>query len=204
MLANWMLPFHQFSLLDARPLQRMTDVCEKYGLKLLTYGSFCGGFISPKWLNQPVPEIYSEASQLTPSQRKYFDMLQNWGSWTDFQHLLSTLAAIADKHNSSQHHHTCPTAAATKITLTNIATRWILQQPSVGAVIVGTRLGVSTHAQDNLNVFRFALDEEDVQRINAVALGAASGGAGAKDAWTRANRVFGILGDCGNEYRAMH
>lgn len=30
----------QFSLLDARPLQEMSEVCEKYGIKLLTYGSF--------------------------------------------------------------------------------------------------------------------------------------------------------------------
>ncbi|KAI0168996.1 NADP-dependent oxidoreductase domain-containing protein [Hypoxylon sp. FL1284] len=30
----------QFSLVDARPLQKMVHSCEKYGLKLLTYGSF--------------------------------------------------------------------------------------------------------------------------------------------------------------------
>lgn len=29
----------QFSLVDARPLRRMTETCEKYGLKLLTYGT---------------------------------------------------------------------------------------------------------------------------------------------------------------------
>lgn len=30
----------QFSLIDSRPLQKMSAVCEKYGVKLLTYGSF--------------------------------------------------------------------------------------------------------------------------------------------------------------------
>lgn len=30
----------QFSVIDSRPLKRMVQVCEKYGLKLLTYGSF--------------------------------------------------------------------------------------------------------------------------------------------------------------------
>lgn len=30
----------QFSLLDSRPLQKMSAVCDKYGIKLLTYGSF--------------------------------------------------------------------------------------------------------------------------------------------------------------------
>lgn len=33
-------PSTKFSLLDARPLQKMSAVCEKYDIKLLTYGSF--------------------------------------------------------------------------------------------------------------------------------------------------------------------
>ncbi|ROV89087.1 hypothetical protein VMCG_09859 [Cytospora schulzeri] len=173
----------QFSLLDARPLQKMCAVCEKYGIKLLTYGSFCGGFVSEKWLGQPTPEIYSEVSQLTPSQRKYFDMIETWGTWAEFQLLLSKLSSIAQKHGPD-------------ISLTNVATRWVLQQPAVGAVIVGTRLGVSSHVEDNLNVFNFKLDEEDVATINETALG------GLKMA--RAEVVYEKLGDCGNEYRAMH
>lgn len=35
-----LLTLKQFSLFDSRPLHRMCAVCEKYGLKLLTYGSF--------------------------------------------------------------------------------------------------------------------------------------------------------------------
>lgn len=117
-------------------------------------------------------------------------MLQNWGTWTDFQVLLQTLSKIAQKHTTA-------TTTTTNITLTNIATRWVLQQSSVGAVIVGTRLGVSTHSADNLNVFRFVLDAEDMEGINRVALGAT-------EARERAQAVFEKLGDCGNEYRAMH
>lgn len=30
----------QFSLIDSRPLQKMSAVCERYGIKLMTYGSF--------------------------------------------------------------------------------------------------------------------------------------------------------------------
>ncbi|KAF7538072.1 hypothetical protein G7054_g3206 [Neopestalotiopsis clavispora] len=156
----------QFSLFDSRPLQQMSAVCQQYGLKLLTYGSFCGGFLSEKWLGQPVPEIYAEKDQLTPSQRKYFDMIRNWGTWTEFQSLLDTLASIAHKYN-----------------------------PAVGAVIVGTRLGVSLHGDENLKVFTFGLDDEDLQRINDTALG--------KDG-EKSEGVYRALGDCGNEYRAMH
>ncbi|POS69731.1 aldo/keto reductase/Endoribonuclease L-PSP [Diaporthe helianthi] len=50
----------QFSLID----------CEKYGIKLLAHGCFCGGFISPKWLDQPTPELYSETRPLTPSTKE--------------------------------------------------------------------------------------------------------------------------------------
>lgn len=173
----------QFSLLDARPLQNMCAVCDKYGIKLLTYGSFCGGFMSRQWPNKPTPEIYSEVSQLTPSQRKYFDMIETWGTWAEFQILLSKLSSVAQKYDPA-------------ISLTNVAARWVLQQPAVGAVIVGTRLGVSSHAGENLNVFRFRLDEEDMEMINRAALG----GLGLD----KAKAVFERLGDCGNEYRAMH
>lgn len=111
-------------------------------------------------------------------------MLQNWGSWSDFQILLQTLSSIAKKHGS-------------EVSLTNVATRWVLQQPAVGAVIVGTRLGVSSHASDNLNVFQFRLDEGDMAAINEVALGNVPDRA-------KARAVYEKLGDCGNEYRAMH
>ena len=66
----------------------MCQVCEKYNVKLLTYGSLvgqvlycleldcsnqgawfqCGGFLADKWLNTPEPDVYSEA--FTPSSRK--------------------------------------------------------------------------------------------------------------------------------------
>lgn len=113
---------------------------------------------------------------------QYFDMVQTWGSWPEFQALLETLSSVAEKHGE-------------EISLTNVASRWVLQQPAVGAVIVGNRLGVSSHAVENLNIFRFKLDEDDMAAINKVALG--EGG-------HKTRAVFEKLGDCGNEYRAMH
>lgn len=111
-------------------------------------------------------------------------MLQTWGTWSDFQILLGVLSSIAKKHGS-------------EVSLTNVATRWVLQQPAVGAVIVGTRLGVSSHGLDNLNVFKFQLDDGDMAAISEVALGKVPDRA-------KAQAVFAKLGDCGNEYRAMH
>ncbi|KAG7086359.1 hypothetical protein E1B28_002319 [Marasmius oreades] len=164
----------QFSMIDSRPLLHMSTVCRKYGIQLLTYGSFCGGFLSHKWLGRAAPDIYSETPQLTPSQRKYFDMILLWGTWADFQRLLWTLKEIADKHN---------------VEISNVATRWVLDRPEVGAVIVGTRLGVSSNAHSNVKVFSFALDEEDKARLEELQLE------------KRAEAVFGKLGDCGHEYQ---
>ncbi|KZL66368.1 aldo/keto reductase [Colletotrichum tofieldiae] len=168
----------QFSLIDSRPLHLMVNVCAKYGLKLLTYGSLCGGFLSAQWLGQVAPDIYADSPQLTPSQRKYHDMIMRWGTWQDFQDLLYELCVVAKEH---------------RVSLTNVATRWVLQQPSVGAVIVGTRLGVSSHVDENLATFRFALDDRDLDRMDALALGRNRG---------KTRRLFTKLGDCGGEYRS--
>ncbi|KAI0860206.1 putative aryl-alcohol dehydrogenase [Xylaria cubensis] len=170
----------QFSVVDSRPLQKMCVVSKEYGIQLLTYGSFCGGFLSSRWLDQPLPEMYSTTSHLTPSQRKYLGMILDWGSWGDFQTLLHTLSAIAEKH---------------RVSLTNAAVRWVLQKPQVGAVIVGTRLGVTAHDQDNLATFSFRLDDEDIKVIDEIALGKEN---------ERTLALLDSLGDCGNEYRKMH
>ncbi|THV06852.1 aldo/keto reductase [Dendrothele bispora CBS 962.96] len=164
----------QYSLIDTRPMVKMSAVCQKYGIKLLTYGSFCGGFLSDKWLGRNAPDIYSESEQLTPSQRKYFDMILNWGTWTEFQGLLLTLKCIADKH---------------QVELSNVAIRWILDRPEVGSVIVGTRLGVSNNSDSNLSVFSFRLDDADNRQLENIALG------------SRTKILFEKLGDCGHEYR---
>lgn len=107
-------------------------------------------------------------------------MIRNWGTWSEFQALLGVLSSLAEKYN---------------VTLTNVATRWVLQQPSVGAVIVGTRLGVSAHGNENLKVFSFALEDADLQAINNAALGPSG---------EKSLAVLQKLGDCGNEYRSMH
>lgn len=109
--------------------------------------------------------------------QQYLDMIHTWGGWQDFQELLRVLTEIANKHG---------------VTPTTVATRWVLQQPAVAAVIVGTRLGVTSHNTDNHKVFGFRLALDDMAVINRVALG--------QDG-EKAARVYDALGDCGNEYR---
>ncbi|KAF6742552.1 aldo/keto reductase [Ephemerocybe angulata] len=164
----------QFSLVDTRPLHGMSDVCAKHGLKLLTYGTLCGGFLADKWLGQSEPDPYS--GDLTPSQRKYLDMIvKAWGSWDLFQTLLLVLRRIGDKHGGRS--------------ISNIATRWVLDHPFVGAVIIGARLGLSEHPDDNQKVSGFHLTDGDRAQIEAIL------------EQSDARRIITTIGDCGAEYR---
>ncbi|KAH0834306.1 NADP-dependent oxidoreductase domain-containing protein [Lanmaoa asiatica] len=180
----------QFSLIDMRPLHGMADVCERHNVKLLTYGTLCGGFLADKWLDQPEPDLYG--GNLTPSQRKaskttksiptrshllpYLDViLKAWGNWALLQTLLAVLRDVGDRHGG--------------VSIANIATRWVLDHPFVGAVIIGARLGVSEHPDDNQHVFGFALTLEDRNVIEAVL------------AQSNGRRMISMIGDCGAEYR---
>ena len=71
-----------------------------------------------------------------------------------------------------------------RVSVANVATRWVLEQPAVAAVIVGARLGESEHRADNAALFSFALDDDDRAQI--------------AEALAEAHR---IPGDCGDEYR---
>lgn len=164
----------QFSLIDTRPLHGMADVCEKHNVKLLTYGTLCGGFLSDTWLGAAEPDLYT--GNVTPSQRKYYDMIvKAWGDWPLFQELLAVLRAIGDRHGGAS--------------IANVATRWVLDHRCVGAVIIGARLGITDHAEDNAKVMALRLDDADRAAIEAV-LDRSNG-----------RRLITTIGDCGAEYR---
>jgi aryl-alcohol dehydrogenase-like predicted oxidoreductase len=138
-------------------------------MSILAYGTLCGGFISKKYLGSPEP---SRSDIDTYSLQKYKHMIDAWGGWKLFQELLSALNEIATKHNSS---------------IANVATRYILDKPTVAGVIIGARLGISENRSDNLKVFSLHLDKEDDEKIKTVT--------------SKANDLFAAIGDCGDEYR---
>ncbi|MCH8972676.1 MAG: aldo/keto reductase [Thaumarchaeota archaeon] len=159
----------QYSILDQRPEVKMIPFCQKHNIKLLTYGTLLGGFLSGKYIGRPEP-IRSDLNTL--SLQKYKNMIDDWGGWNLFQELLVILDNIAKKHNAS---------------VANVATRFILDKPAVAGVIIGARLGISEHRDDNVNVFGLNLDSEDNAKIKSVV--------------SKANNLFDRIGDCGSEYR---
>ncbi len=156
-----------FSLLDQRPAHGMTELCLQHGVKLLAYGTLAGGFLSERWLEQPDPTLSTSLS--TWSQMKYRRFIEEAGGWARFQGLLRTLGEVARKHG---------------VSIANVASRAVLEQEAVGAVIIGARLGQSAHIEETLNLFRFSLDEDSRSLI--------------EDALTS---LEPIPGDSGDEYR---
>ncbi|MFE0016411.1 aldo/keto reductase [Mesorhizobium sp. NPDC059054] len=153
-----------FSLIDRRAAGMLSDVCARSNVKLFAYGTLCGGFLADKWLGAPEP-----ASIPDWSRSKYKRFIDTAGGWEAFQGVLAAAGEIARKHT---------------VSISNVATRWVLEHPSVAAAIIGARLGESEHRDDNLKAFSFVLDGEDKARLEAAFAGTQP-----------------IPGDCGDEYR---
>ena len=160
----------QYSIIDRRPEVKMIPFCLKHNISLLAYGSICGGLISERYLGRAQPPSATELDTL--SLRKYKKMIDAWGGWNLFQELLSTLKRITQKHS---------------VSIANVATRYILDKPAVAGVIIGARLGISDHINNNAQVFNFSLDKSDYNDIDAIC--------------TMSNNLFETIGDCGDEYR---
>ncbi len=137
----------QYSVLDRRPANGLSDWAAQNDLMLICYGTLAGGFITEKWLGEPDPGFQFENRSLI----KYRLIIDEFGPWDRFQALLRALKAVGDKHG---------------VSLSAVATRWVLDQPQVAAGIVGARY--ARHLPQTLQTFAFALDAEDHATLNAV------------------------------------
>ncbi|MEM9800286.1 MAG: aldo/keto reductase [Planctomycetota bacterium] len=154
------------SLVDRRAAGAMAEYCEGRGVKILAYGTLLGGFLSDRWLDAPEP---SEGDLATWSQAKYKRFIDAAGGWDAFQRVLRAAADVAKPLGAS---------------IANVASRFILDSPGVGGVIVGARLGESEHVDDTLRMLALDLDDEARASIAAAIEG-----------------LTPVPGDCGDEYR---
>jgi aryl-alcohol dehydrogenase-like predicted oxidoreductase/enamine deaminase RidA (YjgF/YER057c/UK114 family) len=155
-----------FSLLDQRAKGEMAKVCAEYGVKLLAFGTVAGGFLSEKWLGESEPSTHQLSNW---SQMKYFRFINTVGGWAKFQKLLNIIHSVAKKHDQP---------------IASVASKYILTFPAVAGVIVGARLGQSSHLENQKRFFYFELDAEDISKIEAAQAG-----------------LLPVPGDCGDEYR---
>jgi aryl-alcohol dehydrogenase-like predicted oxidoreductase len=137
----------QYSVLDRRPANSLADWARAHDIQLACYGTLAGGFLTENWLGQPDPGFSFDNRSLV----KYRLIIDEFGTWGQFQNLLATLKAVGERHG---------------VSLSTIATRWVLDQPQVAAAIVGARY--ARHLPKTLEVFTVALDDADRAQINAV------------------------------------
>lgn len=153
-----------FSLLDRRAAGDLSAFCLASGIRLLAYGTMGGGWLSERWLGAAEPAATDDWSKM-----KYRRFIEAIGGWDVLQAILGAASEIARKHS---------------VSVSNVATRWVLDHPAVAAVIIGARLGEREHRADNLKAFGFAFDEADRAALEA--------------AFAQSQPV---PGDCGDEYR---
>lgn len=155
-----------YSLLDQRAAARLGPYCADTGVGLLAYGTVAGGWLTERWLDQPEPDWERTG---TWSMMKYGRFMRVAGGWDALQRVLRAAQRVAATHG---------------VSIANVATRYILDQPGVAGVIVGARLGERAHVDDTLRLFTFSLSENDRAELRAVL-----------------DTLHPIPGDCGDEYR---
>jgi Predicted oxidoreductases (related to aryl-alcohol dehydrogenases) len=100
---------------------------------------------------------------------KYKRFIDVAGGWEVFQNMLNTINKIANKHS---------------VSIANISSRYALNNESVAAVIIGSRLTENNHINENKTIVNIDLDSDDIRQISAAQ-----------------SKMNSIPGDCGDEYR---
>jgi aryl-alcohol dehydrogenase-like predicted oxidoreductase len=136
----------QYSVLDARPAGHMQNLIRQHDMSYLCYGSVAGGFLTEKYLGATQRQ-YAENRSLV----KYQLIIEETGGFDRLQNLLSVLKNIADEHN---------------VKIAEVAARYVLQQESVSAVIIGARN--ARHLQGLKNMAGLKLDAAELEKIQSV------------------------------------
>ena len=155
------------SLIDKRGnSQMMANVCNEYEVKLLAYGVLMGGFLTDKWLNKTEPRT---RDLHTWSEMKYKRFIDTAGGWGAYQNLLNVIHQIAKNYN---------------VSIANICSRYILENPHVAGIIIGARLGENDHIDDNQKILKTKISKDEINMIR-----------------NEQKKLKPIPGDCGDEYR---
>ena len=136
----------QYSMLDRRAEQGMSQFCKENEIGILCYGTVAGGFFSEKFLGATEPTQVE-----TRSNVKYQIIIQEFGGWELFQRLLRVCKNIADSHQTD---------------IGTIASAWVLARPAVKGVIVGAR-NIS-HIDSNVQIPQIIFTSQELEAIDGV------------------------------------
>jgi len=161
-----------FSLLDRRAGGAMSALCSESQMRLLAFGVLAGGLLTDRYLDRG--DLSEKELAASWSLSKYRRYIECCGGWPLLQQLLKVLRTVADRH----------VVNGVQVSIANVATRWVLEQPMVASAIVGVRLGHAQHIDDNKRAFMFVLSNEDHAQIDGAL-----------------QQLKPLPGDCGDEYR---
>lgn len=137
----------QYSVLDQRVESDMSALAAQHNIPYLCYGTVAGGFLSDRYYNIPDPTAPLENRSLT----KYRLIIDEFGGYALYQKLLGELKRISDLY---------------QVGIAEVACRYILQKPMVGAVIVGARNQAHLARLQRLNDFMLtSMDIDSLQSI---------------------------------------
>ncbi|MCI8297817.1 MAG: aldo/keto reductase [Lachnospiraceae bacterium] len=136
----------QYSVFDRRPEKALLPYSREHDVYSFCYGALSGGFLAERWIGVRREDFEPE----TRSHVKYLQIIEDSLGWEGYQKILLLLKDIADRH---------------QVSIANVAVRYILDQPGVGAVMIGCRS--SRHVEDNARLLDFDLSDEEIQRIRA-------------------------------------
>lgn len=138
----------QYSVLDRRPRDELAALAVRHDVALLCYGSVAGGLLSDRYLGRERPEPPYENRSLA----KYMLIVDELGTWSDFQAVLRVLRDIADEKEAD---------------IASVASAWCLSQEAARACIVGVRN--TSHLAEHVALReRISLTERDLERIERV------------------------------------
>ena len=137
----------QYSILDRRPSHGLADWGKTQDIQLLCFGTLAGGFLTDAWLGKPDPGFQFDNRSLV----KYRLIIDEFGPWDRFQALLEAMKRVGDRHG---------------VSISSVATRWVLDQPQVAAAIVGARY--ARHLPQTIEVFGFQMDNDDRAMLQSV------------------------------------
>ena len=136
----------QYSILDRRAEEGLSQYCAENDIGILCYGTVAGGLLSEKFLGAPAPEKVETRSAI-----KYQLIIEEFGGWDLFQKLLRTLKTVADNHGTD---------------IATIASSYMLGRTGVKGVIVGAR-NIS-HLESNLRIPEIELSAAELASLAAV------------------------------------
>lgn len=135
----------QYSLVERHIEFEVTPACYDAGLSIMAWGPLGGGFLTGKYR----PETPPQEGRIARAQKDWEEAWERRATEKNFR-ILETLKALSQKYGK---------------TVSQIALNWLLTRKHVIPI-----LGVRTLEQleDNLGCVGWRLEDEDVQRLDAV------------------------------------